>query len=720
MKWIGQHIWDFISRFRSDVYLEDLDNSIEKCTLVVDNDGKVYKNCDRRNVTGNTVDGVITYKDDDEIKVEPGLTFKDITNYVQLEAGIDDGKGFKIKRKDTPSNGDGGHIVIEGGQASGVDNDGGAIFLTPGKSTGDASGAYVSMMGNSPAAPNSNNSTVQSNWNAAWQQATYKVEDAAWQLVNSFIQFSPNFLLSSGGIDSWGTQANHRMTIRTYAWPGNPTNFPGGPIIVEPNNNRINNTTSGDFRINTSGTNIMLTNGGYHSATNDRSEIYINSNAELTLKTFKQFGGDAHIILEPEGNIKLTPSVSVEVDGEIYLQEDHKIIFEGATSNNYETTLYVVDPTADRDINLPNASGTIALTSQLDHDTLTNYVANEHIDWTGASAGTIHATNYSNDDVSVANLKTRLGSGFQGNAVSIGDSDDTVTIPGNLTVSGTTTTINTTDLNVEDKNITLNYHATNDTSSSADGAGITIQDAVNATTDASISWNAGSDYWNFSHKASLANHTAIKGNNFWLNTSQTNRMTMIRANASVSNKTIDLPNVNGAVGVMDIFNSSYTLSGEYAQAGIYTQVTNLSMTDVYNLNNGAHDIIADSKVHSSQTMMFLQGWAYVTSPNYTGGAGVVNTANVYLQLGKTSGHGTYNKSKGFEGLVSRIGYNQASNRTIMYEIRRGGNGSSNYGLAEPGLGLKVWTNVDPSGSATSGSESISSIKLVIQYTIIPS
>jgi hypothetical protein len=549
MKWIGQHIWDFISRFRSDVYLEDLDNSIEKCTLVVDNDGKVYKNCDRRNVTGNTVDGVITYKDDDEIKVEPGLTFKDITNYVQLEAGIDDGKGFKIKRKDTPSSGDGGHIVIEGGQASGVDNDGGAIFLTPGKSTGDASGAYVSMMGNSPAAPNSNNSTVQSNWNAAWQQATYKVEDAAWQLVNSFIQFSPNFLLSSGGIDSWGTQANHRMTIRTYAWPGNPTNFPGGPIIVEPNNNRINNTTSGDFRINTSGTNIMLTNGGYHSATNDRSEIYINSNAELTLKTFKQFGGDAHIILEPEGNIKLTPSVSVEVDGEIYLQEDHKIIFEGATSNNYETTLYVVDPTADRDINLPNASGTIALTSQLDHDTLTNYVANEHIDWTGASAGTIHATNYSNDDVSVANLKTRLGSGFQGNAVSIGDSDDTVTIPGNLTVSGTTTTINTTDLNVEDKNITLNYHATNDTSGSADGAGITIQDAVNATTDASISWNAGSDYWNFSHKASLADGTAIRGNLFWLNTDNQNRMTTIRGNANGGNKTIDLPNATGTLAL---------------------------------------------------------------------------------------------------------------------------------------------------------------------------
>ena len=33
------------------------------------------------------------------------------------------------------------------------------------------------------------------------------------------------------------------------------------------------------------------------------------------------------------------------------------------------------------------------LTTDIDHDALTNFVANEHIDWTGASAGTIDATN---------------------------------------------------------------------------------------------------------------------------------------------------------------------------------------------------------------------------------------------------------------------------------------------------------------------------------------
>ena len=43
MKWIGQHIWDFISRFRGDVYLENLSTTSEAELLVVDSDGKVSK-----------------------------------------------------------------------------------------------------------------------------------------------------------------------------------------------------------------------------------------------------------------------------------------------------------------------------------------------------------------------------------------------------------------------------------------------------------------------------------------------------------------------------------------------------------------------------------------------------------------------------------------------------------------------------------------------------
>ena len=41
------------------------------------------------------------------------------------------------------------------------------------------------------------------------------------------------------------------------------------------------------------------------------------------------------------------------------------VVFEGATDDIHETTLTVVDPTADRTITLPNATGTVALTSDL-------------------------------------------------------------------------------------------------------------------------------------------------------------------------------------------------------------------------------------------------------------------------------------------------------------------------------------------------------------------
>ena len=47
----------------------------------------------------------------------------------------------------------------------------------------------------------------------------------------------------------------------------------------------------------------------------------------------------------------LTGTVSIGVNG--------NIAFEGATNNNFETTLTVVDPTADRTVSLPNVTGTL-------------------------------------------------------------------------------------------------------------------------------------------------------------------------------------------------------------------------------------------------------------------------------------------------------------------------------------------------------------------------
>ena len=67
-----------------------------------------------------------------------------------------------------------------------------------------------------------------------------------------------------------------------------------------------------------------------------------------------------------------------------------------------------------------------------------------------------------------------------------------------LNVTGTTTTIDTATLQVQDKNIVINY-GTGDTSSTASGAGITIQDAVDASNDATLLWDNSNDEFDFSH-----------------------------------------------------------------------------------------------------------------------------------------------------------------------------------------------------------------------------
>tara|TARA_E500000305_G_scaffold109597_2_gene115055 strand:+ start:85 stop:687 length:603 start_codon:yes stop_codon:yes gene_type:complete len=46
MKWVGQHIWDFISRFRSDVYLEDISTGTIASgkNLGLDSNNKIVRN----------------------------------------------------------------------------------------------------------------------------------------------------------------------------------------------------------------------------------------------------------------------------------------------------------------------------------------------------------------------------------------------------------------------------------------------------------------------------------------------------------------------------------------------------------------------------------------------------------------------------------------------------------------------------------------------------
>ena len=74
------------------------------------------------------------------------------------------------------------------------------------------------------------------------------------------------------------------------------------------------------------------------------------------------------------------------------IEVTNSFTFEGTTSDDFETTLTVIDPTADRTVSLPNASGTVVLednTATLTNKTITNATID-------GATGTINLTSTDN------------------------------------------------------------------------------------------------------------------------------------------------------------------------------------------------------------------------------------------------------------------------------------------------------------------------------------
>jgi hypothetical protein len=69
------------------------------------------------------------------------------------------------------------------------------------------------------------------------------------------------------------------------------------------------------------------------------------------------------------GNLSaITTLTSPTITGAVF--NDGSVVFEGTTANDFETTLAVTDPTADRTITFPDSTGTVALTSGVINNSL--------------------------------------------------------------------------------------------------------------------------------------------------------------------------------------------------------------------------------------------------------------------------------------------------------------------------------------------------------------
>ena len=187
--------------------------------------------------------------------------------------------------------------------------------------------------------------------------------------------------------------------------------------------------------------------------------------------------------------------------------------FNGSTSGY--TSLQASAIAGANMLTLPAATDTLvgkATTDTLTNKTLTTPVIDSISAASAAGTATSLFPNITTGTMAIgAGLTTGTiniaTAGIGVNAINLGNSNSTITINGNLTVSGTTTTVNSSTLAVADSNIEIAKVAS-PTDVTANGAGITIKGA----TDKTINWYSSTGSLTSSENVDLATGKTYKIN----------------------------------------------------------------------------------------------------------------------------------------------------------------------------------------------------------------
>ena len=180
-------------------------------------------------------------------------------------------------------------------------------------------------------------------------------------------------------------------------------------------------------------------------------------------------------------------------------------------------------------------------------------------------------------------------------------SGTSLTLSGDLTVNGTTTNINSTNLVVEDKNVVLG-DVTTPTDTTADGGGITLKGA----TDKTFNWVDATDSWTSSENINLASGKDLK--------------------------------VNGTAVISSTAGGFIFTDGTQTKEGVPSRTAISTITDTYNLSTGGV-ALRDTLVECNKATGFT-----ITIPLNSTTPFPVGTSIDFLQIG--AGQVTFDKAVG--------------------------------------------------------------------------
>uniref|UniRef100_A0A6C0FD44 Peptidase S74 domain-containing protein n=1 Tax=viral metagenome TaxID=1070528 RepID=A0A6C0FD44_9ZZZZ len=203
-------------------------------------------------------------------------------------------------------------------------------------------------------------------------------------------------------------------------------------------------------------------------------------------------------------------------------------------------------------------------------------------------AGTLDVSAITRLNATTSSTSTTTGALVVGGGVGIAENTyigGNLIVTGDFTVSGTPTTINSTTLQVNDKNIEMGVVGT-PTDTTADGGGITLKGATNKT----IIWDIANENWTSNQNWNIATGKTFKINNVNVLSGDTlgdgvlySSLTTvgILTGLTVDNLSLDANNItsSGALNLTPAVGSAIVLDGTISvDAGVVTGATSISST----------------------------------------------------------------------------------------------------------------------------------------------
>jgi len=251
------------------------------------------------------------------------------------------------------------------------------------------------------------------------QNVTLVYNDGVIVYIISDVEFIPKVSISGFAVIKKGLTLSTAITGNRFAGTATDSDALGGALASTFLKSTENDTTSGTLGIvNDTGLTIGIDSD--LSITVDSTGAIISNVISDTDITFKvNDGGTTTTVMTLDGSLAhvgigtLTPTTKLQVVGTVKatafegiisaggdssfsnltLLQNGTIIFEGATDDDNETTLTVIDPTADRTISLPNVSGTVITTGDsgtVSKDMLKSTVTLQILNSSGSVLKTIH------------------------------------------------------------------------------------------------------------------------------------------------------------------------------------------------------------------------------------------------------------------------------------------------------------------------------------------